>query len=107
MTGELHAGPLPAHDDDDDDDDDGNMAVLRTAEICVFRCHKEPLCASLMCLCWHLNQNNYWLLRVFVTMATPPPSLDLLFMVVNRRGEQTLGANRASNGLRYVVLWVS
>lgn len=62
------------------------LFCVRLSELCAFRCHKEPLCSSSMCLSWHLNQKNYWLLRDFVTMATPPPSLDFLFMVVNRGG---------------------
>lgn len=45
---------------------------------------REPPCAGVMRLCCRLKQNNYRLPRHFVTMATPPPSLEFLFMVVNR-----------------------
>lgn len=45
-----------------------------SSERLVLRCHYQPLCASLVCLRWHLNQNNYRLPQQFVTMATTSPS---------------------------------
>lgn len=42
MTGGLPPGASPADDDADDDDDGGG------GEMGVFRCPKQPLCASSM-----------------------------------------------------------